>query len=56
MTIEEYKAQVFKYDGEAKPVTIGDIWGEIPRVGRRMIERIVRQGGNPDVLDFLHFM
>lgn len=55
MTIEEYKAQVFKYDGNG-PVTIGDIWGEIPRAGRRMIERIVRQGGNPDVLDFLRFM
>lgn len=52
MTLEQYKEQVFKYDGEAKPITIGEIWDELPRGARRAIEREVKKGKNPDVMDF----
>ena len=53
MTIEEYKAQVLKYDGESKPVTIGDEWPYLPRATRREIERLVKKGKNPDITEFI---
>ena len=34
MTIEEYKAQPFKYDGNCNPVPISEIWPDIPRGNR----------------------
>ena len=52
MTIEEYKAQVFKYDGKG-PVTIGDEWPYLPRATRREIERLVKKGKEPDFLDYV---
>ena len=52
MTIEEYKAQVFKYDGKG-PVTIGDEWPYLPRATRREIERLVKKGKNPDMRDYV---
>lgn len=51
--LEAYKAQVFKYDGNAEPVTIGDVWNTISRHNRRMIERLVKKGKNPDIMTFL---
>lgn len=54
MTIEEYKNKVFKYDGDAQPVYIKDIWRDIPRQDRREIERLVRKGKNPDILDYYY--
>lgn len=51
--LEAYKAQVFKYDGNAEPVTIGDVWDTISRHNRRMIERQVKKGKNPDIVDYL---
>jgi|GEM_PF-3181615 len=53
MTIEEYKAQPFKYDGEAKPVTIGDEWPYLSRRTRREIKRQVKKGKNPNILDYV---
>ena len=52
MTIEEYKAQVFKYDGNG-PVTIGDEWPYLLRAVRREIERLVKKGKNPDIMRFI---
>lgn len=53
MTLEEYKSQVLKYDGEAKPVTIGDEWPNFSRRTRREIERLVRKGKNPDIMNYI---
>lgn len=53
MTIEEYKAQPFKYDGECKPVPISEIWPDLPRRDRRKIERLVKNGKNPDIMRFI---
>ena len=53
MTIEEYKAQPFKYDGDCKPVPIGDIWTDLPRRDRREIERLVKKGKNPKSTDYI---
>lgn len=53
MTIEEYKAQPFKYDGECKPVPINEIWPDLPRHDRREIERLVKKGKNPDIMKYI---
>lgn len=53
MTIEEYKSQIFKYGGESEPWYIKDVWPEISRRNRREIERLVKKGNNPDILDYL---
>lgn len=46
MTIVEYKAQPFK------DATIGDYWYTFSRKMRRLLERLVRQGGNPSPEDY----
>ena len=51
--LETYKSQVFKYDGNAEPITIGEVWDTISRHNRRMIERQVKKGKNPDISDYL---
>lgn len=51
--LDAYKAQVLKYDGNAKPITIGEVWDTISRHNRRMIERQVKKGKNPDIIDYL---
>lgn len=51
--LEAYKSQVFKYDGNAEPITIGEVWDTISRHNRRMIERQVKKGKNPDIVDYL---
>lgn len=53
--IEEYKKQVFKTDGEANPVTIGDVWDTVPRRKRREIQRLVAKGRNPDFAEYLGY-
>lgn len=53
MTIEEYKAQPFKYDGNCNPVPISEIWSDIPRKDRREIERLVKKGKNPDITKYI---
>lgn len=53
MTIEEYKAQPFKYDGECKPVTISEIWMNLARQERREIRRQLKKGKNPDIMNYL---
>lgn len=52
MTIEEYKAQIFKYGGDG-PIIIGDEWPYLPRATRREIERLVKKGKNPDIMKFI---
>lgn len=51
--IEEYKAQPFKYDGKGNPVPISEIWSDIPRKDRREIERLVKKGKNPDIMNYV---
>ena len=52
MTIEEYKSQHFKTNGNGEILFIADIWDEIGRRNRRKIERLVKKGRNPDILDY----
>lgn len=47
MTIEEYKAQPFK------DATIADYWYTFDRRTRREIERLVKKGKNPDIMEFI---
>ena len=51
MTIEEYKAQVFKYDGNGTPVPISEIWSWLTRKQRREITTLVYKGKNPDIMN-----
>lgn len=51
--LEAFKSQVFKYDGNAQPITIGEVWDTISRHNRREIERQVKKGKNPDIVDYL---
>ena len=51
MTIEEYKAQPFKYDGN--PVPISEIWGWLTRNQRREITTLVHKGKNPDITNYI---
>ena len=53
MTLEEYKAQPFKYDGECKPGPISEIWPDLSRHDRREIERLVKKGKNPKITDYI---
>lgn len=53
MTIEEYKAQPFKYDGNGNPVPISDIWGWLTRKQRREITTLVHKGKNPDIMEYI---
>ena len=46
MTTEEYKAQPFK------DATIGDYWHTFDRGTRREIERLVKKGRNPNILNY----
>ena len=52
MTVEEYKEQIFKYDGQSKPVKISEIWNNISRLDRRKIERRIKKGHNPDITTY----
>lgn len=47
MTIEEYKAKPFK------DATIGDYWSTFDRRTRREIERLVKKGKNPDIMNYI---
>lgn len=47
MTIEEYKAQPFK------DATIGDYWSTFDRRIRREIERLIKKGKNPDIMNYI---
>ena len=53
MTLKEYKEQPFKYDGDCKPVAIAEVWDTLDRKTRREIERLVKKGKNPDILNYL---
>ena len=53
MTLEEYKSQPFKYDGNCQPVPISEIWMDLSRKERREIERMVKKGKNPDITNYL---
>ena len=53
MTIEEYKAQPFKYDGNGNPVPISEIWIWLTRKQRRDITTLVHKGKNPDIMKYL---
>lgn len=53
MTIEEYKAQPFKYDGNCNPVPISEIWGWLTRKERREITTLVHKGKNPDITKYI---
>lgn len=53
MTIEECKAQPFKFDGDCNPVPISAIWNSIPRKARMVISTLVHKGKNPDIMKFI---
>ena len=53
MTIEEYKAQPFKYDGNGNPVPISEIWIWLTRKQRREITNLVHKGKNTDIMKYL---
>ena len=53
MTLEEYLNKPFKYDGNGKPVPISDIWMDIPRARRRTIQRLLKKGEVPNIVDYL---
>ena len=47
ITIEEYKAHPFK------DATIKDYWSTFDRRTRREIERLVKKGKNPDIMNYI---
>jgi len=53
MTLEEYLKQPFKYDGKCEPVPISEVWMDIPRKDRREIQRLLKKGKNPNIVDYL---
>ena len=53
MTIEEYKQQPFKYDGNGNPVPISEVWGWLTRRAKREIATLVHKGKNPDISRYL---
>lgn len=53
MTLKEYKAQPFKYDGFGNPVPISEIWGWLTRKERREITTLVKKGKNPDITKYI---
>ena len=53
MTLEEYKAQPFKYDGQCNPVPISEIWNDLTRAQRREIQRQLKRGRVPDIMNYL---
>jgi hypothetical protein len=53
MTLDEYKTQPFKYDGNCNPVPISVIWNTLARKERREIARLVHKGKNPDITKYL---
>jgi len=53
MTLAEYLQQPFKYDGECKPVPISEIWMDLTRQERREIQRQLRKGKNPNIMNYL---
>lgn len=53
MDIEQYKAQPFKYNGECNPIPISDVWSSLERKTRREIERLVKKGKNPNIIEYL---
>ena len=53
MTLEEYLKQPFKYDGNCEPVPISEVWMDIPRKDRREIQRLLKKGKNPNIVDYL---
>lgn len=52
MTLEEYKAQPFKYDWAGRPVTISEVWMDLTRKERREIQRQLKKGKNPNILNY----
>lgn len=53
MTIEEYKQRPFKTNGAGEELLVSDIWNELSRRNRREIERLVKKGRIPDIVDYL---
>ena len=53
MTLEEYLSKPFKYDGNCEPVPISEIWMDIPRKDRREIQRLLKKGKVPEIIDYL---
>ena len=47
------KAQPFKTNGNGEELTIGYKWPYLSRRTRRMIERLVKKGKNPNFVDML---
>jgi hypothetical protein len=53
MTLEEYLKQPFKYDGECNPIPISEIWMDLTRQERREIQRQLKKGKTPNIVEYL---
>ena len=53
MTLEEYLEKPFKTDGQGNDVLISDVWGFLTRKERREIQRLLKEGKEPDIVDYL---
>lgn len=49
MTLEEYKKLPFKTDGNGEEITIGDIWSDLNREKRRLIQKELKRGKIPRI-------
>lgn len=53
MTLEEYKQQPFKTDGNGNEIPISEVWDDLSRQSRREIARMLKKGKKPDIVDYL---
>lgn len=53
MTLEEYLARPFKYDGSGEPWPIKEIWRDLTRAQRREIAQKLKKGIVPDITQYL---
>lgn len=49
MTLEEYKKLPFKTDGNGEEILIGDIWGDLNREKRRLIQKELKRDKMPRI-------
>ena len=49
MTLEEYKKLPFKTDGNGEEITIDDIWSDLNREKRRLIQKELKRDKMPRI-------
>lgn len=53
MSLEEYLARPFKYDGKGNPWPIKEIWRDLTRAQCREITQRLKKGQVPDITHYL---